>query len=144
MIASLDFGDLNITSQEDDILDEDEALAGRQTSAYSQDNLNPPPPFTLTISSAAYLFILIANSDLSRSCLFFSGHIQANLEDELVQEALRKGLDLRQYSREIETELRKVELRSIEDCIPHSYIQIMPVYSPMPHPLVSCTRPLPP
>ena len=28
MIASLDFGDLNITSQEDDILDEDEALAG--------------------------------------------------------------------------------------------------------------------
>ena len=49
------------------------------------------------------------------------GHIQANLEDELVQEALRKGLDLRQYSREIESELRKVELRSIEDCIlfPH-------------------------
>ena len=29
MIASLDFGDLNITSQEDDILDEDEALAGK-------------------------------------------------------------------------------------------------------------------
>ena len=28
MIASLDFGELNITSQEDDILDEDEALAG--------------------------------------------------------------------------------------------------------------------
>ena len=46
-----------------------------------------------------------------------AGHIQANLEDELVQEALRKGLDLRQYSREIESELRKVELRSIEDCI---------------------------
>ena len=45
------------------------------------------------------------------------GHIQANLEDELVQEALRKGLDLRQYSRQIESELRKVELRSIEDCI---------------------------
>jgi hypothetical protein len=29
VIASLDFGDLNITSQEDDILDEDEALAGK-------------------------------------------------------------------------------------------------------------------
>ena len=28
MVASLDFGELNITSQEDDILDEDEALAG--------------------------------------------------------------------------------------------------------------------
>ena len=52
----------------------------------------------------------------------FPGHIQANLEDELVQEALRKGLDLRQYSREIESELRKVELRSIEDCI-------LPIYS---------------
>ena len=49
--------------------------------------------------------------------IFYSGHIQANLEDELVQEALRKGLDLRQYSREIESELRQVELRSIEDCI---------------------------
>ena len=45
------------------------------------------------------------------------GHIQENLEDELVQEALRKGLDLRQYSREIESELRKVELRSVQDCI---------------------------
>ena len=83
------------------------------------------------------------------------GHIQENLEDELVQEALRKvgsifsvrsiwapvlymllrdsshvflssphpaipcpqGLDLRQYSRQIESELRKVEVRSIEDCI---------------------------
>ena len=45
------------------------------------------------------------------------GHIQENLEDELVQEALQKGLDLRQYSREIESELRKVELRSVQDCI---------------------------
>ena len=28
IVADLDFGELNITSQEDDILDEDEALAG--------------------------------------------------------------------------------------------------------------------
>ena len=28
-----------------------------------------------------------------------------------------QGVDLRQYSREIESELRKVEVRSIEDCI---------------------------
>jgi len=45
------------------------------------------------------------------------GHIQENLEDELVQEALKKGLDLRQYSREIESELCKVELHSVQDCI---------------------------
>ncbi len=47
-----------------------------------------------------------------------TGHIQANLDDELVQEALRQGVDMRQYSRQIESELRKVELKSIEDCIP--------------------------
>ena len=51
----------------------------------------------------------------------YTGHIQANLDDELVQEALRKGVDLRQYSREIESELRKVELKSIEDCIINVY-----------------------
>ena len=28
-----------------------------------------------------------------------------------------QGLDLRQYSREIETELRRVEYRSVQDCI---------------------------
>ena len=85
-----------------------------------------PPPFLTT---------------LTISCTHIQGHIQENLEDELVQEALRKvcfisqvsfrclhnyvghssfslqGLDLRQYSRQIESELRKVEVRSIEDCI---------------------------
>ena len=34
MLASLDFGELNITSQEDDILDEDEALAGVKSNNY--------------------------------------------------------------------------------------------------------------
>ena len=93
ILAGLEFGDLNITSEDDDILDE------------------------------------------------AAGHIQENLEDELVQEALSKvccpdkfleycitfsspppnlflkGLDLRQYSRQIETELRRVEVHSIQDCI---------------------------
>lgn len=32
---------------------------------------------------------------------------------------LMQGVDLRQYSREIETELRKVEVRSIHDCKSH-------------------------
>jgi type I site-specific restriction endonuclease len=49
-----------------------------------------------------------------------AGHIQANLEDELVQEALKKGQDLRQYSREIETELRRIENQSIKDYIDQS------------------------
>ena len=66
--------------------------------------------------SVDYYSVLKLHS-IKKKIFFNSGHIQANLEDELVQEALRKGLDLRQYSREIETELRKVELRSIEDCI---------------------------
>ena len=43
----------------------------------------------------------------------FSGHIRENLEDELVQEALKTGVDLRHYSREIEKELRTVETSSI-------------------------------
>lgn len=71
-MEALDFGELNLTSQDEDILDE------------------------------------------------AAGHIQENLEDELVQEALKKGLDLRQYSREIESELRKVEQHSIEDYISQS------------------------
>ncbi|XP_065830309.1 vacuolar protein sorting-associated protein 52 homolog [Oscarella lobularis] len=47
-------------------------------------------------------------------------HIEENLEDELVQEALRKGVDLRQYSRQIEADLLGVENQSIEDYIKES------------------------
>ncbi|XP_064395792.1 vacuolar protein sorting-associated protein 52 homolog [Halichondria panicea] len=74
ILAQLNFDELNITSADDEILDETEA----------------------------------------------AGHIQANLDDELVQEALRQGVDMRQYSRQIESELRKVELKSIEDYIRES------------------------
>lgn len=49
-----------------------------------------------------------------------NGHIRENLEDELVQEALKTGVDLRHYSREIEKELRTVETSSIGDYIKES------------------------
>ncbi|CAF90117.1 unnamed protein product [Tetraodon nigroviridis] len=45
-------------------------------------------------------------------------HIQANLEDDLVKEALRTGVDLRQYSKQVESELHRIEQASIKDCIP--------------------------
>ncbi|KAL9988024.1 hypothetical protein ACROYT_G002421 [Oculina patagonica] len=47
-------------------------------------------------------------------------HIQENLEDELVKEALEKGVDLRQYSRQIEGDLHEVENASILDYIKES------------------------
>lgn len=37
------------------------------------------------------------------------------LEDEVVQEVLKGGTDLRQYSHQIEVELREVENRAIND-----------------------------
>ncbi|NXW97656.1 VPS52 protein, partial [Larus smithsonianus] len=47
-------------------------------------------------------------------------HIQANLEDALVQEALKTGVDLRQYSKQVELELQEVERASIRDYIKES------------------------
>lgn len=47
-------------------------------------------------------------------------HLQENLEDELVQEVLKSDVDLRQYSRQIETELKEVENASIQDYIKES------------------------
>lgn len=47
-------------------------------------------------------------------------HIQANLEDALVQEALKTGVDLRQYSAQVEAELQEVERASIRDYIKQS------------------------
>ncbi|XP_056012755.1 vacuolar protein sorting-associated protein 52 homolog isoform X3 [Ostrea edulis] len=44
-------------------------------------------------------------------------HIQKNLEDEVVQDALKKGTDLRTYAKEVERELLDVENASIQDCI---------------------------
>ncbi|XDV34310.1 hypothetical protein PO909_004479 [Leuciscus waleckii] len=47
-------------------------------------------------------------------------HIQANLEDDLVKEALKTGVDLRQYSKQVETELQRIEQASIKDYIKES------------------------
>ncbi|XP_065647465.1 vacuolar protein sorting-associated protein 52 homolog isoform X3 [Hydra vulgaris] len=46
--------------------------------------------------------------------------IQRNLQDELVNNALNKGVDLRQYSKQVEADLRMVENDSIEDYIKES------------------------
>lgn len=48
---------------------------------------------------------------------FSAVHIQANLEDDLVKEALKTGVDLRQYSKQVESELQRIEQASIKDCI---------------------------
>ncbi|XP_028819771.1 vacuolar protein sorting-associated protein 52 homolog [Denticeps clupeoides] len=47
-------------------------------------------------------------------------HIQANLEDDLVKEALKMGVDLRQYSKQVEGELQRIEQASIKDYIKES------------------------
>ena len=44
-------------------------------------------------------------------------NIQANLEDADVQKALKNGVDLREYSKQVEDELRSVENESIRDYI---------------------------
>lgn len=43
--------------------------------------------------------------------------LQKNLEDDVVQEILKTGTDLRQYSKQVEKELRDVENKSIQDYI---------------------------
>ncbi|XP_013412635.1 vacuolar protein sorting-associated protein 52 homolog isoform X2 [Lingula anatina] len=47
-------------------------------------------------------------------------HIQQNLEDDIVREALKTGVDLRQYSKQVEQELLEVENASIQDYIKES------------------------
>ncbi|XP_076353469.1 vacuolar protein sorting 52 isoform X6 [Tachypleus tridentatus] len=47
-------------------------------------------------------------------------HIQENLEDDIIKEALKSGMDLRQYSRQVEKELKEVENASIQDYIQES------------------------
>ncbi|KAJ9578638.1 hypothetical protein L9F63_005128 [Diploptera punctata] len=46
--------------------------------------------------------------------------LQSNLDDAVVQEVLKTGTDLRQYSRQIEKELKEVENKSIKDYIKES------------------------
>lgn len=49
-------------------------------------------------------------------CDIFETNIQENLEDEFVQDALNKGLDLKKYSQEVENDLKALEKSSIRDC----------------------------
>lgn len=43
-----------------------------------------------------------------------------DLEEDFVQEVLKSGTDLRQYSQQIEKELKEVENKSIQDYIKES------------------------
>ncbi|KAL0102564.1 hypothetical protein PUN28_018096 [Cardiocondyla obscurior] len=47
-------------------------------------------------------------------------HLSQDLGDDVVQEVLKTGTDLRQYSRQIEKELKEVENKSIQDYIKES------------------------
>ncbi|XP_064474251.1 vacuolar protein sorting-associated protein 52 homolog isoform X2 [Ornithodoros turicata] len=47
-------------------------------------------------------------------------HIQENMEDEFIQEALQSGMDLRQYSLQVEKDLQNIENLAIEDYIEES------------------------
>lgn len=58
-----------------------------------------------------------------------SVHIQANLEDDLVKEALKTGVDLRHYSKQVESELQRIEQASIKDCILQNHLQIANQFS---------------
>uniref|UniRef100_A0A8C0JI12 Uncharacterized protein n=1 Tax=Canis lupus dingo TaxID=286419 RepID=A0A8C0JI12_CANLU len=53
-------------------------------------------------------------------------HIQAHLEDELVKEALKTGVDLRHYSKQVELELQQIEQKSIRDYIQEIYQSLIP------------------
>lgn len=48
------------------------------------------------------------------------GQLSHDLGDDVVQEVLKTGTDLRQYSRQIEKELKEVENKSIQDYIKES------------------------
>ncbi|XP_039256225.1 vacuolar protein sorting-associated protein 52 homolog [Styela clava] len=60
---------------------------------------------------------LLASEDMLETV---GEHIQENLEDDLVKEALEKGVDLREYAKNIEKDLTKVEKDSIQDYIRES------------------------
>lgn len=48
------------------------------------------------------------------------GQLPQDLGDDVVQEVFKTGTDLRQYSRQIEKELKEVENKSIQDYIKES------------------------
>lgn len=50
----------------------------------------------------------------------YENELSEDLEDGVIQEVLKTGTDLRQYSRQIEKELKDVENKSIQDYIKES------------------------
>ena len=50
----------------------------------------------------------------------YESQLPDDLEDDVVQEVLKTGTDLRQYSRQIEKELKEAENKSIQDYIKES------------------------
>lgn len=59
---------------------------------------------------------------------FSKGNIQQNLEDQFVQEALNKGLDLRKYSKEVDQNLRVLEKNSIQDCNLQNFFILLMIF----------------
>lgn len=66
--------------------------------------------------------IVWENSRMAETDIFDSNeeHLPQDLGDDVVQEVLKTGTDLRQYSRQIEKELKEVENKSIQDYIKES------------------------
>lgn len=62
-------------------------------------------------------------------------HIQANLEDSVVKEALKSGVDLREYSTQVEEELKVAENLSIQD-----YIRESTNIASLHHQIVECDQ----
>ena len=42
--------------------------------------------------------------------------VLTHLEDDVVKEALKSGLDLRDYSKQVEEKLKNVENEAVQDC----------------------------
>lgn len=83
----------------------------------------------ISVLNAASFFGIFVEEPLqmkmvSVSTFSLSVHIQANLEDDLVKEALKTGVDLRQYSKQVESELQRIEQASIKDCILQTHLSI--------------------
>ncbi|XP_059173916.1 vacuolar protein sorting-associated protein 52 homolog [Physella acuta] len=77
---------------------------------------------TTNYDNSADINLHLGELDFTSDFLFdeVDVHIQENLEDDIVKEALKKGVDLRQYSKEIERDLLKVENESVQDYIKES------------------------
>ncbi len=129
LVSGLDFGELNITSVDDDILDEAAGhIQENLEDELVQEALRKVGPlvgngsmsglFGVGHGGSAYV---MSHVPFEHYCIHI--HTVAVVHCDHASHSLllppSKGLDLRQYSRQLETELRKVEVRSIQDCIPN-------------------------